>query len=81
MKTIRSRTFVCHYLKVLCKGTIGLLFVKKNNTQFLVGFFTYEGEDVVAAERAATFCSACDISAKSLYVLPQTDHLLGYTIR
>ncbi|XP_025086483.1 trafficking protein particle complex subunit 11-like isoform X1 [Pomacea canaliculata] len=39
------------------------------------------GEDVVAAERAATFCSACDISAKSLYVLPQTDHLLGYTIR
>nr|KAG5709256.1 hypothetical protein BaRGS_018008 [Batillaria attramentaria] len=41
----------------------------------------HNGEDVMAAERAASFCSACDISAKSLYVLPQTDHLLGYTIR
>ncbi|XP_076446039.1 trafficking protein particle complex subunit 11-like [Babylonia areolata] len=39
------------------------------------------GEDVGAAERAASFCAACDISAKSLYVLPQTDHLLGFTIR
>jgi len=39
------------------------------------------GEDVVAAERAASLCSACDLSAKHLYVLPQTDHLIGYTIR
>lgn len=39
------------------------------------------GEDVVAAERAASLCSACDLSAKNLYVLPQTDHLIGYTIR
>ena len=39
------------------------------------------GEDVVAAERAASLCSACDLSAKSLFVLPHTDHLLGYTIR
>ncbi|KAK7097409.1 hypothetical protein V1264_004394 [Littorina saxatilis] len=39
------------------------------------------GEDQGAAERASSFCSACDISAKSLYVLPQTDHLLGFTIR
>ncbi|XP_046561774.1 LOW QUALITY PROTEIN: trafficking protein particle complex subunit 11-like [Haliotis rubra] len=39
------------------------------------------GEDVVAAERAASICSMCDISAKSLYVLPHTDHLIGYTIR
>ena len=39
------------------------------------------GEDVVAAERAAALCSACDLSAKHLYVLPQTDHLIGYTIR
>ncbi|XP_041357008.1 trafficking protein particle complex subunit 11-like [Gigantopelta aegis] len=39
------------------------------------------GEDVIAAERAASLCSACDISAKSLYVLPHTDHLIGYTIR
>ena len=39
------------------------------------------GEDVVAAERAASLCSACELSAKSLFVLPHTDHLLGYTIR
>lgn len=39
------------------------------------------GEDVVAAERAASLCSACELSAKNLYVLPQTDHLIGYTIR
>ncbi|XP_062584990.1 trafficking protein particle complex subunit 11-like [Saccostrea cucullata] len=39
------------------------------------------GEDMVAAERAASLCSACDLSAKQLYVLPHTDHLIGYTIR
>ena len=39
------------------------------------------GEDVGAAERATSLCSACDISAKALYVLPQTDHLLGFAIR
>lgn len=39
------------------------------------------GEDVIAAERAASLCSACDLSAKQLYVLPHTDHLIGYTIR
>nr|XP_039247855.1 trafficking protein particle complex subunit 11-like [Styela clava] len=39
------------------------------------------GEDMVAAERAAALCSACDLSAKSLFVLPHTDHLLGYIIR
>ncbi|XP_074640815.1 trafficking protein particle complex subunit 11-like [Tubulanus polymorphus] len=39
------------------------------------------GEDVIAAERAASLCSACELSAKSLFVLPHTDHLLGYTIR
>lgn len=39
------------------------------------------GEDVMAAERAASLCSACELSAKSLFVLPITDHLLGYTIR
>ena len=39
------------------------------------------GEDVVAAERAASLCSSCELSAKNLYVLPQTDHLIGYTIR
>ncbi|XP_064653075.1 trafficking protein particle complex subunit 11-like isoform X2 [Lineus longissimus] len=39
------------------------------------------GEDVIAAERAASLCSACELSAKSLFVLPHSDHLLGYTIR
>ncbi|CAH1775669.1 unnamed protein product [Owenia fusiformis] len=39
------------------------------------------GEDMVAAERAASLCNACELSAKSLFVLPHTDHLLGYTIR
>ncbi|XP_071945007.1 trafficking protein particle complex subunit 11-like [Antedon mediterranea] len=39
------------------------------------------GEDVVAAERAAALCAACDLSAKSLFVLPWTGHLLGYTVR
>ena len=43
--------------------------------------FAFLGEDVVAAERAASLCSACELSAKSLFVLPHTDHLLGYTIR
>ncbi|XP_076817428.1 trafficking protein particle complex subunit 11-like [Clavelina lepadiformis] len=39
------------------------------------------GEDLIAAERAAALCSACDLSAKSLFVLPHTDHLLGYITR
>ena len=39
------------------------------------------GEDMIAAERAAALCSACDLSAKSLFVLPHTDHLIGYVIR
>lgn len=39
------------------------------------------GDDVIAAERAATLFSACDLSAKSLFVLPLSDHLFGYTLR
>lgn len=39
------------------------------------------GDDVVAAERAAALCSACELSSKSLFVLPHFDQLLGYTIR
>ena len=39
------------------------------------------GEDMIAAERAAALCSACELSAKSLFVLPHTDHLIGYIIR
>ncbi|CAL1526811.1 unnamed protein product [Lymnaea stagnalis] len=39
------------------------------------------GEDLMAAERAVSLCTSCEISAKSLYVLPHTDHLIGYTMR
>ncbi|XP_004073643.1 trafficking protein particle complex subunit 11 [Oryzias latipes] len=39
------------------------------------------GEDLVASERAQALCTACDLSGKSLFVLPHTDHLVGYIIR
>uniref|UniRef100_A0AAX7VBC0 Trafficking protein particle complex subunit 11 domain-containing protein n=1 Tax=Astatotilapia calliptera TaxID=8154 RepID=A0AAX7VBC0_ASTCA len=39
------------------------------------------GEDLVASERAQALCHACDLSGKSLFVLPHTDHLVGYIIR
>ncbi|XP_014386882.1 PREDICTED: trafficking protein particle complex subunit 11 [Myotis brandtii] len=39
------------------------------------------GEDVMASERAAALCNACELSGKSLFVLPHTDHLVGYIIR
>ncbi|PWA32492.1 hypothetical protein CCH79_00016673 [Gambusia affinis] len=39
------------------------------------------GEDLVASERASALCSSCDLSGKSLFVLPHTDHLVGYIIR
>uniref|UniRef100_A0A8C1SGJ1 Trafficking protein particle complex subunit 11 n=1 Tax=Cyprinus carpio TaxID=7962 RepID=A0A8C1SGJ1_CYPCA len=39
------------------------------------------GEDLVASERASALCGACDLSGKSLFVLPHTDHLVGYIIR
>ncbi|XP_026213775.1 trafficking protein particle complex subunit 11 [Anabas testudineus] len=39
------------------------------------------GEDLVASERAAALCNGCDLSGKSLFVLPHTDHLVGYIIR
>lgn len=46
---------------------------------FMVGLCP--GEDLVASERAAALCNACDLSGKSLFVLPHTDHLVGYIIR
>lgn len=53
--------------------------------QFLYTNKTYllicAGEDLVASERAAALCNACDLSGKSLFVLPHTDHLVGYIIR
>ncbi|XP_024945200.1 trafficking protein particle complex subunit 11 [Cephus cinctus] len=38
-------------------------------------------EDVVTTERATALCNACELPAKSLYVLPHEDHLLRYTSR
>ncbi|CAB4031724.1 trafficking particle complex subunit 11-like, partial [Paramuricea clavata] len=41
-------------------------------------------EDTQVSERVAALCSACDLSAKSLFVLPFTDHMAnlnGYTTR
>lgn len=34
-----------------------------------------------ATERAQAICAACELSAKNLFVLPQSDHLMGYIIR
>ena len=39
------------------------------------------GEDMLAAERATTLCTSCELNAKSLFVLPHGDHLQGYTHR
>ncbi|XP_076367367.1 trafficking protein particle complex subunit 11 gry isoform X1 [Tachypleus tridentatus] len=39
------------------------------------------GEDMLATERAAALCSTCELAAKSLFVLPHSDHLFGYTLR
>ncbi|MEQ2213203.1 Trafficking protein particle complex subunit 11, partial [Xenoophorus captivus] len=38
------------------------------------------GEDLVASEKASALCGSCDLSGKSLFVLPHTDHLVGYII-
>lgn len=44
-------------------------------------YLCFTGEDLVASERAQALCHACDLSGKSLFVLPHTDHLVGYIIR
>lgn len=38
-------------------------------------------EYMLGAERAQALCSACEIQSKSLFVLPHSDHLMGYIIR
>ncbi|XP_048507686.1 trafficking protein particle complex subunit 11 isoform X2 [Athalia rosae] len=38
-------------------------------------------EDLATTERATALCAACELPAKSLYILPHGDHLLGYTQR
>eukprot|EP00795_Rhopilema_esculentum_P015692 gene15692-6984_t len=39
------------------------------------------GEDPQAIERAESLCTSCELSAKSLFVLPFSDHLHGYVTR
>ncbi|XP_060529048.1 trafficking protein particle complex subunit 11 [Cylas formicarius] len=38
-------------------------------------------DDPLAAERAITLCSSCELNSQSLYVLPHGQHIMGYTIR
>ncbi|XP_045777774.1 trafficking protein particle complex subunit 11 [Maniola jurtina] len=38
-------------------------------------------EYMLGAERAQALCSACEIQSKSLFVLPHSDHLMGYIVR
>ena len=38
-------------------------------------------EDVLATERATALYAACEVPAKSLYILPHGDHLMGYITR
>ncbi|XP_021190379.2 trafficking protein particle complex subunit 11 [Helicoverpa armigera] len=38
-------------------------------------------EYMLGAERAQALCAACDIQSKSLFVLPHSDHLMGYIVR
>ncbi|XP_054735288.1 trafficking protein particle complex subunit 11 [Anastrepha obliqua] len=39
------------------------------------------GEDLLASERAASLTTACGINSKMLFILPHTEHLMGYTLR
>ncbi|KAH8379401.1 hypothetical protein KR009_004669 [Drosophila setifemur] len=39
------------------------------------------GEDLLAAERAASLTTACGITSKMLFILPHTEHLMGYALR
>ncbi|XP_065360151.1 trafficking protein particle complex subunit 11 [Calliphora vicina] len=39
------------------------------------------GEDMLASERAASLTSACGLNSKMLFVLPHTEHLMGYALR
>lgn len=38
-------------------------------------------EYMLGAERAQALCAACEIQSKSLFVLPHSDHLIGYIVR
>lgn len=38
-------------------------------------------EYLLGAERAQALCTACEIQSKALFVLPHSDHLMGYIVR
>lgn len=38
-------------------------------------------EYMLGAERAQALCAACEIQSKALFVLPHSDHLIGYIVR
>lgn len=38
-------------------------------------------EYMLGAERAQALCASCEIQSKSLFVLPHSDHLMGYIVR
>lgn len=38
-------------------------------------------EYMLGAERAQALCTSCEIQSKSLFVLPHSDHLMGYIVR
>ena len=39
------------------------------------------GTDIAAAERAQELCIACELSHRSLFVLPNSDNMHGYVLR
>ncbi|XP_058981914.1 trafficking protein particle complex subunit 11 [Musca domestica] len=39
------------------------------------------GEDMLASERAASLTAACGINSKMLFILPHSEHLMGYVLR
>uniref|UniRef100_A0A1A9X0V6 Trafficking protein particle complex subunit 11 n=1 Tax=Glossina brevipalpis TaxID=37001 RepID=A0A1A9X0V6_9MUSC len=39
------------------------------------------GEDALAAEKGTSLTTACGINSKMLFILPQIEHLQGYTMR
>ncbi|SPP76212.1 trafficking protein particle complex subunit 11 isoform X1 [Drosophila guanche] len=78
--------------QVQCAGTVQALknALQERNTRLCLVLLQKAaplppGEPVageqVAAERAASLTSACGITSKMLFILPHTEHLMGYTLR
>ncbi|BFF96716.1 trafficking protein particle complex subunit 11 [Drosophila madeirensis] len=71
--------------QVQCAGTVQALknALQERNTRLCLVLLQVvpPGEDLLAAERAASLTSACGITSKMLFILPHTEHLMGYTLR